>query len=89
MWSYVRELGEMAYHVMNSSPQFCDLPTGNVAQGMDNDSVFCASTVIRITDSKRVSLLLRVSDLETVDKIVSGKQFINHKLQAMFSTCFI
>ena len=34
-------------------------------------------------------LTVGVSDLEAVDKIVSGKQFINHKLQTMLPACFI
>lgn len=34
-------------------------------------------------------LTVEVSDLEAVDKIISGKQLINHKLETMLPTCFI
>lgn len=33
--------------------------------------------------------LWTVSDLETVQKVISGEQLIHHKFQTVFSTCFI
>lgn len=38
-----------------------------------NDPKFCIFILIQITHSKSILLLFHVSDLETVDKIISGK----------------